>query len=64
MNESLYRLILSVDPVLLDTEVFNFEVEEDNSYVSDLSSTTARPTWPPAPGSRSSAATSPSPTAT
>ncbi len=32
----LYRPILSVDPVRLDTEVFNFEVEEDNSYVSDF----------------------------
>jgi DNA polymerase-3 subunit alpha len=32
----LYRPILSVQPVRLDTEVFNFEVEEDNSYVSDF----------------------------
>ena len=32
----LYRPILSVEPVRLDTEVFNFEVEEDNSYVSDF----------------------------
>src|SRR5919109_4433671 len=32
----LYRPILSVAPVRLDTEVFNFEVEEDNSYVSDF----------------------------
>ena len=35
-EQFLYRPILSVDPVLLDTEVFNFEVEEDNSYVSDF----------------------------
>ncbi|HEY6591691.1 MAG TPA: DNA polymerase III subunit alpha, partial [Actinomycetota bacterium] len=32
----LYRPISSVEPVELDTEVFNFEVEEDNSYVSDF----------------------------
>src|SRR5215211_3277718 len=31
-----YRPILSVEPVLLDTEVFNFAVEDDNSYVSDF----------------------------
>ena len=35
-DQFLYRPILSVDPVALDTEVFNFEVEEDNSYVSDF----------------------------
>src|SRR5215204_1900329 len=35
-NQFLYRPILSVEPVELDTEVFNFEVEEDNSYVSDF----------------------------
>jgi DNA polymerase III subunit alpha len=32
----LYRPISTVEPVTLDTEVFNFEVEEDNSYVSDF----------------------------
>jgi DNA polymerase III subunit alpha len=31
-----YRPILSVEAVRLDTAVFNFEVEEDNSYVSDF----------------------------
>jgi DNA polymerase-3 subunit alpha len=31
-----YRPISSVDPVDLDTEVFNFEVDDDNSYVSDF----------------------------
>jgi DNA polymerase-3 subunit alpha len=31
-----YRPVSAVDPVTLDTEVFNFEVEEDNSYVSDF----------------------------
>ncbi|MFL6249309.1 MAG: DNA polymerase III subunit alpha, partial [Actinomycetes bacterium] len=35
-HQFLYRPILSVEPVELDTEVFNFEVEEDNSYVSDF----------------------------
>jgi DNA polymerase III subunit alpha len=32
----LYRPISAVEPENLDTEVFNFEVEEDNSYVSDF----------------------------
>ncbi|MFL6103163.1 MAG: DNA polymerase III subunit alpha [Actinomycetes bacterium] len=35
-HQFLYRPILSVESVELDTEVFNFEVEEDNSYVSDF----------------------------
>ena len=32
----LYRPIRQIEPVTLDTEVFNFEVEDDNSYVSDF----------------------------
>ena len=32
----LYRPIQTVESVALDTEVFNLEVEEDNSYVSDF----------------------------
>jgi len=31
-----YRPISAVESVMLETEVFNFEVEEDNSYVSDF----------------------------
>jgi DNA polymerase-3 subunit alpha len=31
-----YRPIRAVEPLVLDTEVFNFEVEEDNSYLSDF----------------------------
>ncbi|WP_285703617.1 LAGLIDADG family homing endonuclease [Microtetraspora sp. NBRC 16547] len=35
-NSYLYRPIKSVETVDLDCEVFNFEVEDDNSYVSDF----------------------------
>src|SRR5215218_5597451 len=35
-DQYLYRPISAVEPLGLDTEVFNFEVEEDNSYVSDF----------------------------
>jgi DNA polymerase-3 subunit alpha len=31
-----YRPVSAVEALTLDTEVFNFEVEEDNSYVSDF----------------------------
>ena len=35
-DDYVYRPILRVEPLQLDADVFNFEVEEDNSYVSDF----------------------------
>jgi DNA polymerase-3 subunit alpha len=35
-GQAVYRPIASVTPVDLDTQVYNFAVEEDNSYVSDF----------------------------
>ncbi len=35
-EQYVYRPIVAVDEIVLDTEVFNVEVAEDNSYVSDF----------------------------